>query len=446
MKFDNQDRLKVSGPLTDTELRATPVPVSGPLTDAQLRATAVPVSIGASSPAYVQLSPYNMSPFGGVRAASDLVFSDNVHPYPGATTAYDPDVYGYEKDGGSKGSIAHLADQSALALTLSDGTNGAKSRLRTHDQVRYQSGAPSCIEITGYQSNSGVANQVRRLGIFDDEDGVFFQTKGTTNYLVLRSSSDGSTGDDEVQQSSWNVSTYPGLDITKGNRFRFVIAWLGVEGIQCFINGVHVHTFSFANTLARPYMKSATLPISAEIVNTAAASAGGTLTYICSSARILNGGDYALKPMVYSRATTGVAATLVPLYSIRINATVNTVNSRVQFLPKYAAFFSETAAGAFALVLNPSLTGATWAATSPSPAAQIDTAATAMSGGTGLFRQGQGQNVGYTYDLSTIFSLSGQKIRKQAFTGTSDILTVGVIRETAVSFDPRVTIVGGLLY
>jgi hypothetical protein len=30
--------------LTDTQLRATPVPVSGPLTDAQLRAAAVPVS------------------------------------------------------------------------------------------------------------------------------------------------------------------------------------------------------------------------------------------------------------------------------------------------------------------------------------------------------------------------------------------------------------------
>lgn len=33
----------VSGPLTDTQLRATAVPVSGPLTDAQLRASAVPV-------------------------------------------------------------------------------------------------------------------------------------------------------------------------------------------------------------------------------------------------------------------------------------------------------------------------------------------------------------------------------------------------------------------
>jgi hypothetical protein len=36
--------VSVTGPLTDTQLRATAVPVSGPLTDTQLRALAVPVS------------------------------------------------------------------------------------------------------------------------------------------------------------------------------------------------------------------------------------------------------------------------------------------------------------------------------------------------------------------------------------------------------------------
>jgi hypothetical protein len=36
-----------NGPLTDTQLRAAAVPVSGPITDAQLRATAVPVSAAA---------------------------------------------------------------------------------------------------------------------------------------------------------------------------------------------------------------------------------------------------------------------------------------------------------------------------------------------------------------------------------------------------------------
>lgn len=39
--------LPVSGPLTDTQLRAVAVPVSGPLTDTQLRAVAVPISAAA---------------------------------------------------------------------------------------------------------------------------------------------------------------------------------------------------------------------------------------------------------------------------------------------------------------------------------------------------------------------------------------------------------------
>jgi hypothetical protein len=41
---DNGGSLTVDGPLTDAELRATPVDVLGPLTDAELRATPVPVS------------------------------------------------------------------------------------------------------------------------------------------------------------------------------------------------------------------------------------------------------------------------------------------------------------------------------------------------------------------------------------------------------------------
>lgn len=39
--------LPVSGPLTDTQIRATALPVSGPLTDAQLRAVALPISAAA---------------------------------------------------------------------------------------------------------------------------------------------------------------------------------------------------------------------------------------------------------------------------------------------------------------------------------------------------------------------------------------------------------------
>ncbi len=44
------DPRAVTGPLTDTQLRASAVPVSGPLTDTQLRASAVPVTIPTPTP------------------------------------------------------------------------------------------------------------------------------------------------------------------------------------------------------------------------------------------------------------------------------------------------------------------------------------------------------------------------------------------------------------
>ncbi len=45
----------VSGPLTDVQLRATAVPVSGPLTDTQLRAAVVPVTEAGANATVTQL-------------------------------------------------------------------------------------------------------------------------------------------------------------------------------------------------------------------------------------------------------------------------------------------------------------------------------------------------------------------------------------------------------
>lgn len=51
----------VSGPATDTQLRATALPVSGPATDAQLRATALPVS-GPATDAQMRATPIPVQP------------------------------------------------------------------------------------------------------------------------------------------------------------------------------------------------------------------------------------------------------------------------------------------------------------------------------------------------------------------------------------------------
>lgn len=49
LQIDADGKLKVVGPLTDAELRATPVPVTGVLTDTQLRASSVPVALDSTT-------------------------------------------------------------------------------------------------------------------------------------------------------------------------------------------------------------------------------------------------------------------------------------------------------------------------------------------------------------------------------------------------------------
>jgi hypothetical protein len=263
-----------------------------------------------------------------------------------------------------------------------------------------------------------------------------------------------------VEQSAWNEDA-SAVDVTKGNIYEIMYQWLGSGQVMYFVNGGLRHIVSNAGQLTAPYMKTANLPMSLEIVNDGATQSirfgqfddndgvffeirrtagSGSFTHICSSARILNGMEYPSISFGITRGLTGVSTTLIPLFSIRVKALFNGIDSRIHILPGLLTCFAESREGAFSVVTNPTLTDASWAATSPSPGAEIDTAASAMSGGTELMRVGLGANTSMAVDLSTIFTVSGTKIRKQAFTDTSDILTIGVIREGTVNFNPRASL------
>ena len=73
----------VSGPLTNTALRAAPVDVSGPLTDTQLRATAIPVT--ASAGTNLNTSALALEAGGnlaGIKAVTDQLDFDPVTTHP----------------------------------------------------------------------------------------------------------------------------------------------------------------------------------------------------------------------------------------------------------------------------------------------------------------------------------------------------------------------------
>lgn len=101
--------LPVSGPLTDTQLRATPVPVSGTvavsnpgLTDTQLRAAPVPVSATSLPLPTGAATEATLSSFSAKSTSSDVheAYDYRSFAYVGATQKIDTIVY---KSGGSGG-------------------------------------------------------------------------------------------------------------------------------------------------------------------------------------------------------------------------------------------------------------------------------------------------------------------------------------------------------
>ena len=124
----------VSGPLTDTELRATAVPVSGPLTDAELRASAVPVSAaslplpsGAATEAKQDAQIAADALFAGKTAAALVpeAFDYMDLTYVGAGNGQGEIATVVYKDGGSGGTtvatitLAYNVDNKISSVTRS---------------------------------------------------------------------------------------------------------------------------------------------------------------------------------------------------------------------------------------------------------------------------------------------------------------------------------------
>jgi hypothetical protein len=143
--------------------------------------------------------------------------------------------------------------------------------------------------------NAQTENLKQKVGLFDANNGIFFQDTGTGYQIVRRTYTSGAAVDTEVNQSAWNGDKLDGtgasgfdLDVSTSNILFIDIEWLGVGSVRVgfVINGqlITAHTFNNANSLTTVYMQTANLPIRYEIERTGTlAAATYTLQQICSS-------------------------------------------------------------------------------------------------------------------------------------------------------------------
>jgi hypothetical protein len=390
-----------------------------------------PYGSGPNNPIYVDFNPTATDAFGRLQVANPYTLFDSQNRY-----AAD-DQFSTATTG--TGTTSFLPNEAAVKMEVTAGGVGSVVR-QSYRSLPYQPGKGLLVLATFVMDSSNSADLTQRVGYFNSQNGVFFQRINGTYSFVLRSYVTGSVSDARtVNQSSWNGDKLDGtgpsgitLNPSKAQILWMDFEWLGVGSVRCgfVINGVFIicHTFNNANDITSVYMTTATLPMRYEITSVSAMAA--SLKQICCT--VISEGGYeqssiehvARRTTIFSNIDT--AANFYPIVSIRLASSALgavVLPTRIQFQPTTLQNYE------IALIKNPTLTGATWAATVPSDSnVEYDVAATAISTAGTIVQTGYisdtgggGQSstvpsTGYNWDLQLGASLAS----------VSDIYTLGV--------------------
>jgi hypothetical protein len=389
-----------------------------------------PYGADPTNPVNVTFPPTATDAFGRLRVSQPYTLFDSQQRYA-ADNQFDTST-------ASGGTSTFLSNESSVQMAVTS-TIGSEVVRQTFRSMSYQPGKGLLVLAT-FAMNTPTAGIRQRVGFFNTENGTFFQVDGTTKSMVLRSSSIPTPGTPSdartINQADWNGDKLDGtgpsgitLDVSKTQIFWCDFEWLGVGSVRTgfVINGQYIvcHTFTNANVNTSVYMTTAILPVRYEIKNVSA-GVGASMKHICANV-VSEGGYEQYSPSHLARRTTKLATiglTFLPVVSIRLASTALgavVLPGRMQVLPITSQSYE------VGLFFNATLTGASWSSVPTDSNVQMDTSATAMTGGTlvqtdYLDASGSGGKAplvdpaGYNWALQLGVSLAG----------VSDILTLAI--------------------
>jgi len=344
----------------------------------------------------------------------------------------------------SGGTITRDANTSSAQMNVTT-TNGSRSTYQSKEYIHYIPGQTFESYITGrFSANS--ANRKQRLGSFDNSNGVFFEYEDGDIYAVRRTSTSGSVVDSRTISSSWNIDKMDGtgpsgltLDPDSQQNYFIRYQWNGsgpiIWGLR--INGIviYVHKEQFSNTEQTPWASTGDFPVRSEVINTATAANSATLNIQCFSV-LSNGAVFkAIQSHAIGRSNDAAINDSVfrPLISIRLKAAYN----RGQILLLEPHVFANGIDNLECqVVLNGTLTGASWVDVPGNSIAQYSQTATAISGGDVLFNfYVRGDSSSDTSKVEDLLKVASD------YAGVSDTLTL-----TAKSLDNNADARGSLVF
>jgi len=188
-----------------------------------------------------------------------------------------------EVSGGGTDSTYNI-NKSSVTLSVSDATAGRRVR-QSKQRFDYQSAKSHQVFATT-TFGTPVAGISRKVGYFDDKNGIFVDITDTDISIKRRSYTTGSAVDEVKQQAEWNLFRDLYLNPENSLIIEIDFEWLGVGSIRVgFINNgqpTYVLQWNHANSAAGVYMTTPNLPIRYEIENDGTGPAAD-LECICSS-------------------------------------------------------------------------------------------------------------------------------------------------------------------
>lgn len=268
---------------------------------------------------------------------------------------------------------------------------------QTHRVVKYIPGRQNEVSMA-LIFGTPTAGIRRRFGLFDENDGAFFEDVGTTYNVVVRRNTAGGVVENRVARENWNVDkldgTGPSGIIADPEAIQFMVIeyeWSGHGQVEFkFVidnNAYPIHRFNHGNRVSYTWASTALLPIRIELTNVDGTA--GTHTFmqgvhtVSSEGRISTLGRVSSISNAITGRTNTDANTFYPVVSIRLKSS----NLNGVIMPKSFTGATLDNTGMFIEVLEDAvITGGTWASYDSDSPVEYNITPTSFTGGTVLMR------------------------------------------------------------
>jgi len=344
-------------------------------------------------------------PFGGVTIDGEVNIAQEGHQFDAygrmrisnVTTLFESQLTYNKQDNlwhtikSGSATDTFLPNQSSLNLSVT-ATVGDKAIRQSKVYTRARLGKSQLVFLSG-NLGAAVDGITKKIGYFDNDNGVYIQTNNLVTSLVVRSKASGSVTETVIPQTSWNIDQLNGsgpstltADITKDQVFVFDIEWMGTGKVRAglLINGdiVYIHEFRFTNSSTDVYMTTASLPARFEIENVTGAN---TATLKETAVAIMTEGEGTGNLSQHSISNNVTPTTcntaLKPILSIKPKGSMNSIVNRAVASLRKISVFGVDRDIYFEIKIGGTLTSPMWNSVSSESSVNYDVSSTSISGG-----------------------------------------------------------------